>query len=189
MQPLEIVAVIIGLACVALTVRQHILCWPSGLGMVLLYIVIFFQAKLYSDVLLQMVYVGLQIYGWYAWLHGGPEKKPLVVSRLSSTHGISWFFCGALSAGTLGALMHSFTDASFPYVDAVATIASLIAQWLMGRKVLESWLVWIFVDVVSIGLYFAKELYPTAILYVVFLGMAIWGWYEWRNVWQKPAMA
>lgn len=189
MQPLEIVAVILGLACVALTVRQHNLCWPTGLGMVLLYIVIFFQAKLYSDMLLQAVYVVLQSYGWYAWLHGGPEKTPLLVSRLPPAHAWAWLVVGALAAGGLGAVMHLFTDASFPYVDALATIASLVAQWLMGRKVLESWLVWIFVDVVSIGLYFAKELYPTAILYVVFLGMATWGWYEWRSVWRKPAMA
>lgn len=189
MQPLEIVGVILGLACVILTVRQHILCWPTGLGMVLLYIVIFYQAKLYSDMLLQVVYVGLQIYGWHAWLRGGPEQTPLAVSRLSPTGSIVWLLLGSVAAGGLGTVMHVFTDASFPYVDAVATVASLVAQWLMGRKVLESWLIWIFVDLVSIGLYLAKELYPTAILYVVFLGLAAWGWHEWRSGWREPAMA
>jgi nicotinamide mononucleotide transporter len=139
--------------------------------------------------LLQVVYVGLQIYGWYAWLHGGPDKSPLIVTRLPPVHAAIWLFVGVLAAGSLGAAMHRFTDASFPYVDAIATIASLVAQWLMGRKVLDAWLVWIFVDLVSIALYFAKELYPTAILYVVFLGMATWGWYEWRNAWKKLAMA
>lgn len=189
MQPLEIVAALLGLACVALTVRRHILCWPVGLAMVILYAAIFYQARLYSDMLLQVVYVFLQIYGWYAWLRGGPDETPLVVSRLGKSDVIGWLLAGILAAAALGAFMHAFTDASFPYVDALATVASLIAQWLLGRKVLETWLVWIFVDVVSIGLYLAKGLYPTAILYAVFLVMATWGWYEWRNVWRKQATA
>ena len=187
---LEIIAAGLGLACVWLTVRRHIACWPTGLAMVLLYIVIFYQAKLYSDMLLQVVYVFLQIYGWYAWLHGGPDRTPLVVSRLPA-----WQISRLAGAGDRWQLPRwaarctRYTDASFPYIDAVATVASLIAQWLMGRKVLESWLVWIFVDVVSIGLYFAKELYPTAGLYVVFLVLATWGWFEWRSVWKKQATA
>lgn len=89
----------------------------------------------------------------------------------------------------LGRTMHRCTDASFPYLDALTTVASLIAQWLMGRKVLESWLVWIFVDVISIGLYVAKELYLTAGLYSVFLVLATWGWAEWRAAWKRPATA
>ena len=186
---IEIIAVVLGLACVWLTVRQNVGCWPTGLAMVTLYIVIFFRTKLYSDMLLQVVYVFLQIYGWYAWLHGGPQQSRLSVARLPKRLIGMWLLVGLLGAGMLGVTMHRYTDASFPYVDALATVASLIAQWLMGRKILESWLVWIFVDVISIGLYLAKELYPTAALYVVFLGLAILGWYEWRRSWRKLAMA
>jgi nicotinamide mononucleotide transporter len=178
-----------GLACVWLTVRRHIACWPTGLVMVALYIVVFHQARLYSDMLLQMVYVVLQLYGWHAWLYGGPERKPLAVSRLPARQIAPWLIlCGA---GTilLGRTMHRCTDASFPYLDALTTVASLIAQWLMGRKVLESWLVWIFVDVISIGLYVAKELYLTAGLYSIFLVLATWGWAEWRAAWKELATA
>lgn len=189
MQPIEIVAAAFGLACVWLTVRRHIGCWPTGLVSVLLYIVVFYGAKLYSDMLLQVVYVVLQIYGWYAWLHGGPDRMPLVVSRLPREQIGPWLFCCALGTASLGTSMRLGTDASFPYVDALAAVASLIAQWLMGRKVLESWLVWIFVDVISIGLYFAKALYPTAALYLVFLGLATWGWFEWSSAWKKQAAA
>jgi nicotinamide mononucleotide transporter len=186
---LEIIAALLGLACVWLTVQRHIACWPTGLAMVLLYIVIFYQARLYSDMLLQGVYVVLQIYGWYAWLHGGPDRTPLVVSRLPAWQILPWLVVGGLTAAWVGRLMHTYTDASFPYIDAAAAVASLIAQWLLGRKVLESWLVWIFVDVISIRLYLAKELYPTAALYLVFLGLAIWGWLEWRGVWKKQGTA
>ncbi len=186
---LEIFASALGLACVLLTIRRHIACWPTGLAMVLFYIYIFYEARLYSDMLLQVVYVFLQLYGWYAWLHGGPNRTPLVVSRLPAWQAVPWLAAGIAAAALLGGMMARFTNASFPYMDAVATVASLIAQWLMGRKVLESWIVWIFVDVVSIGLYFSKELYPTAVLYLVFLGLAAWGWFEWRSVWKRQVTA
>lgn len=189
MQLIEIIAVILGLACVWLTVRQHIGCWPTGLAMVVLYIFIFFRAKLYSDMLLQVIYVVLQIYGWYAWLHGGPDRKSLQVHRLSERSIGPWLLACVVSTAALGGVMHAKTDASFPFVDAFATVASLIAQWLMGRKILESWLVWIVVDLVSIGLYLGKELYLTAGLYLVFLGMATWGWFAWRDTWKNLATA
>jgi nicotinamide mononucleotide transporter len=186
---IELTASGFGLACVGLTVRRHVACWPTGLIMVTLYILIFYQARLYSDMLLQVVYVVLQVYGWYAWLHGGPARTPLPVSRLPAWQISSWLIVGGAGAALLGGTMHRYTDAAFPYVDAVATVASLIAQWLMGRKVLESWLVWIFVDVISIGLYVAKSLHLTAGLYLVFLMMATWGWVEWKAAWKRLATA
>lgn len=189
MHPLEIIAVILGLICVWLTVRQHIGCWPAGLAMVSLYIVVFFRAKLYSDMLLQVVYVFLQIYGWWAWLHGGAERGRLDVSRLPWRHIPPWLLVCAVGTAALGGAMSFYTDASLPYLDAFATVASLIAQWLLGRKVLESWLVWIMVDVVSIGMYLMKSLHLTAGLYAVFLFLATWGWCEWRCSWKDPATA
>lgn len=186
---LEIVAVVLGLACVWLTVRQHIGCWPTGLAMVSLYIVVFFRAKLYSDMLLQVVYVFLQIYGWYAWLHGGAGHTRLDVSRLPWRQVAPWMAVCIVGTAALGGAMSSYTDAALPYVDAFATVASLIAQWLMARKVLESWFVWIAVDVVSIGMYLSKSLHWTAGLYAVFLILAAWGWWEWRRSWQKLATA
>jgi nicotinamide mononucleotide transporter len=189
MSTLEMIAALFGLVCVGLTIYRHIGCWPTGLIQVVLLIAVFYQAKLYSEMLLQIIYVFLQLYGWYAWLHGGPDRTPLIVSRLPARQMLIWTFAGVVNAAALGSLMAWHTNASFPYVDAIVTIASLIAQWLLGRKVLESWLVWIFVDVVSIPLFLAKELYWTAGLYAVFLVMATWGWVEWRGVWKKQAMA
>ena len=188
MQIIEIVAVVLGIACVWLTVRQHIGCWPTGLAMVSLYIVIFYRAKLYSDMLLQIVYVFLQIYGWYAWCCNGPQQTPLQVSYLRRRTAILWVSIAAVASVLLGAAM-SQTDASFPYVDAFTTVTSLIAQWLMARKVLESWLFWIVVDVISIGLYAAKGLYLTTGLYTIFLTLATLGYFAWRRTVLAPATA
>ena len=188
MTTLEVLAVILGLACVWLTVRQHIACWPTGLAMVSLYIVIFYQARLYSDMLLQVVYVGLQVYGWHAWLTGGPRRTVLEVSRLSRRAAVAWSIVCVVGTAALGTVMHLRTDAALPYVDAFATTASLIAQWLLGRKVLESWLVWIIVDVVSIGMYLAKDLHLTAALYAVFLVLSFQGYREWSRTRAVPAM-
>ena len=138
METIEIIAVVFGLICVWLTVRQNIWCWPTGLVMVSLYIFIFLEAKLYSDMLLQVVYVGLQFYGWHAWLHGGPDRSQLPVSRLAVRDVATWLAVCVAGTLALGGFMSHNTDASFPFPDAFTTTASLIAQWLMGRKKLES---------------------------------------------------
>lgn len=181
MTPVEATAVIFGLLCVWLTVRQNIWCWPTGLVQVVLYIFIFYQVKLYSDLILHVIYVGMQIYGWYHWLHGGRDRGTLPVSTLRWRGRIGWVTAAAFGTGAWGLLMARFTDAAVPYGDAFTTAASLIAQWLMARKRLESWLFWIAVDVIAVGIYWYKELYLTSGLYAVFLGLAIMGLFAWRK--------
>lgn len=178
---IEGVAVVFGLMCVWLTVRQNIWCWPTGLVQVSLYIFIFYEVKLYSDLMLHFVYIGLQIYGWYHWLHGGKNRANLPVSELGSRSRLAWSLIAIAGTGGWGYLMATYTDAAVPYGDAFTTIASLIAQWLMARKRLESWLFWIVVDVVAIGIYWHKSLYLTSGLYAVFLVLATIGWLEWRR--------
>ena len=189
MSTIEIIAVVLGLACVGLTVRQNIWCWPTGLAMVALYIVIFYQVKLYSDMLLQVIYVFMQLYGWWAWLRGGPKHSQLIVTRSPWENLILLAILCIVGTMTLGSVMARYTDASFPLMDALTTAASLIAQWLMGRKKLESWLIWIIVDVVSIGLYCAKELYLTGGLYTVFLILATIGYFSWKRSMSVPRSA
>ena len=178
---IEAIAVVFGLLCVWLTVRQNIWCWPTGLVQVLLYIIIFYQVKLYSDLILHVIYVGMQIYGWYHWLHGGKAHRKLRVSRLTSIGRLTW--PSVVITGTLmwGYLMASLTNASVPYGDAFTTVASLVAQWLMARKRLESWFFWIAVDIVAIGIYFYKGLLLTSGLYTVFLVLATMGFFAWRK--------
>ena len=185
---LEVLAVILGLACVGLTVRQHVACWPTGLAMVVLYIVVFYRARLYSDMLLQVVYIVLQLYGWHAWVKGGPRRSGLAVSRLPCHAAVAWV--DRLPRRDRGAgHRHAPADRCGPAVSrCVRHNASLIAQWLLGRKVLESWLVWIVVDVFSIGMYLMKDLYLTAALYAVFLVLSVQGYRAWSRTRAVPAM-
>lgn len=167
--------------------RQNIWCWPTGLVQVVLYIYIFYGTRLYSDALLQVVYVVLQLYGWYHWLHGGRNDSPLPVARLTTRELGVWAGIGAAGAGALGLLMSRYTDAALPYWDATITSLSLVAQYLLAQKKLENWLFWITVDLLAIGVYSAKALYPTAGLYAVFLGLATFGYFEWKR--SLPATA
>jgi len=183
MSPLEIVAALFGVVCVALTIRRHMACWPTGLIQVVLYIVVFYRARLYSDMGLQVVFVVIQIYGWYLWAKGKREEQEVRVVRLSKSEAWIWVIVAASASAGLGWSMKRWTDASLPYWDATATVLSLIAQFLMGRKILESWLIWIAVDVLSIGIYAAKDLYVTLALYVLFLAMATAGFFEWKKSW------
>ncbi len=181
MTTIEIIATVFGLTCVWLTVRQNIWCWPTGLVQVVLYIWIFFQAKLYSDVGLHVVYVVLGLYGWWYWLRGGPRESTAPVTRLSAIALPVWVVVGLAATAGLGWTMDTQTDAALPYWDAATTAFSLIAQYLLARKRLESWLFWIAVDVMAIGVYIAKELYVTSGLYGVFLILAIMGFFTWRR--------
>lgn len=189
MNLVELAAILTGLANVWLTTRQNIWCWPIGLVMVTLYIVIFYQARLYSDMGLQVIYIFMQVYGWYYWLRGagnvpgtnadGGQQQEARVSRLSPTWLATCAATAVLGTAGLGYLMDTFTDADLAYWDATTTVLSLLAQWLLGRKILESWVLWILVDVLAIGIYFTKGLYLTGGLYVVFLGLATSGLLQW----------
>lgn len=178
---IEAIAVLFGIICVWLTIRQNIWCWPTGLIQVLLFIYIFYSVKLYSDLILHVIYVGLQFYGWHQWLRGGRDHGKLSVTHMSYSSLSLW--CIIVAVGTLiwGYLMARNTDAALPYPDAFTTVASLTAQWLMAKKRLQSWLFWIAVDVIAIGVYFYKELYLTTGLYAVFLIMATLGFFAWRK--------
>jgi nicotinamide mononucleotide transporter len=184
---LEIVAAVSGLLCVYLTMRQNIWCWPVGLVQIVLYVYLFWVVKLYSDVILQVVFLVLQFYGWYNWLHGGEDHGELKVSRLPPALLLLWIGAGAAATAAVGTAMAVYTDAALPYWDASGMVYSLIAQWLMTRKKLESWLFWIAVDVLSVGIYLAKSLYPTAGLYAVFFCMATMGLIEWARSYRNLA--
>lgn len=178
---IEAIAVVFGLVCVLLTIRQSIWCWPIGLVQVALYIFIFYRVRLYSELVLHVIYVLLLVYGWCHWLHGGRDQGKLEVSRIPLGALVLWIAMVFASTGVWGWGMASFTDAAVPYWDAFITVASLIAQWLMTRKRLEAWLFWMSVDVVAIGVYIHKSLLMTSGLYAVFLIMATMGYLTWRR--------
>lgn len=186
MTVLEILAVVFGLLSVYFTVKQKIWCWPTGLIMVGIYIYIFFNVKLYSDMMENVLYVFLQIYGWYFWVYGNKNKKNTVpVTRLKATGIVFWSMIIVAGTAILGFIMATKTDASLPYLDALTTVMSLTAQIIMSQKKLENWVLWITVDVLALFIYSYKGLYLTTGLYAVFLILAISGFIEWRKSMKK----
>lgn len=133
--------------------------------------------------ILHVIYIFLQVFGWYNWKYGGSDKSELRVTSITNTP--FWIGLTILITGVLGYVMQTKTDASFPYEDAFITVASLVAQYLMIKKIVQSWLFWIIVDVVAIVIYAYKDLYFTTILYGLFLVMAIIGYLEWKKAHKK----
>jgi nicotinamide mononucleotide transporter len=177
----EVLAVIFGIVSVYLSTREHIWSWPTALVNVALYFVVFYEAKLYADMGLQVVYFGLSLYGWYEWLYGGANRTELHVSRTTKSLGVRLLIIGVVCAAVLGTLLARFTDAALPYVDSATTSTSLVAQWMMTRKILENWAVWMAVDVVYVGMFIYKHLYLTAALYTVFFVLAAMGYVQWKR--------
>ena len=183
---IEQVAVAFGIVSVFLSVRQKILAWPTGIVNVLLYTIVFWDARLYADMGLQVVYALLSAYGWYQWLHGGANRTELPVSRIAPRTAATLALLAVAFAATLGTFLSRTTDASLPWLDSSLTAASLAAQWMLTRKLLENWLVWIVADIVYVGMFIHKDLHLTAVLYAIFLLLAIMGWLQWRRSVQQP---
>ena len=181
MSLLEPAAVVVTLAAVYLTARERIWCWPVALVSVTLYALVFYRARLYADMGLQGVYFAMSAYGWWAWLHGGEERGRLEVTTASWRTRSGLLVLAAVTGAVLGTTLARLTDASLPYLDSTLTSYSLVGQWLMARKVIDTWVVWIAVDVVYVGMFVFKKLYLTSALYAVFLGLAAMGFIQWRR--------
>ncbi len=180
MSLVEIAAVVTGLLSVVLTVRQSAWCWPVGIVSCALFVFVFFGAKLYADVGLQVVYVGLSALGWWRWVHPADAAPELPITRITLREAVGYGLLAIGAAGVWGTLLATYTDAALPYPDALTVAMSLVANLLLTRKVLENWLVWIAADVLMVGIYAAKELWLTSGLYVVFTVLAVVGFASWR---------
>lgn len=180
MTPLEWVAFFFIVTNVWLTVKENIWCWPVGFVGVVLYAVVFYRARLYSSAALQIVFFILTLYGWYEWLYGGNRESEL---RVTATPRKWWpaliALCVALTFA-IGRFMQSY-GAAFVYWDAAIAALSIVAQWMMARKLLENWLIWGVVNVLSISLYARSHIYVTALLYTILLVLAFRGYVEWRR--------
>jgi len=179
---LEDFAAIVSVVAVWLTTGRHWLCWPLGLVSVLMYAWVFYEAKLYSDALLQLIYVLLQLYGWWRWRAADMQGNWLPAVRQPARRSLAaGLALGALGALLLGGLMARFTVASLPWVDATLTAFSLVAQFWMARLYAVNWILWIIVDLAYVGMYGVKQLLPTAALYAGFVVLAAIGWRRWRR--------
>ncbi|NKI69909.1 nicotinamide riboside transporter PnuC [Collimonas pratensis] len=183
MSGLEIIAVIVSALAVWLTARRHLWCWPIGLVSVLLYARIFLVAKLYSDLLLQLIFAVMQLYGWWQWKSGASnqDRQHIQPQRLPKRGLLIGLLAGAAGSVVLGYIMASFTDAHIPWLDSALTSFSLVAQFWMARKYVANWWLWIAVDIIYVGVYIYKDLNLTAGLYAGFIVLAIIGLRNWQR--------
>lgn len=178
---LEILAFITGVWCVWLAARRHVLNFPIGIVNVSLFVVLFAGVGLYADMALQFVYIGLGFAGWYWWLRGGPQRSELAIRHAGRAHTAVMAIALVATTVAIYALLTSHTDSTVPGLDAATTGLSLVAQYMLSRKLLQNWYVWIAADLIYIPLYAYKGLYLTAGLYVVFLALCVYGLAQWRG--------
>jgi nicotinamide mononucleotide transporter len=178
---LELVAVATGFACVWLAARESIWNFPVAVVSCLLYVFVYYRARLYADCGLQGLFIVLSLYGWYEWLYGGSGKTELGVTRTTRPEWLlGALFTAAFTLG-FGYYLRQHTDAALPYLDSLTTGGSVVAQYLLTRKRLENWLLWIVVDLIYVPLLWVKELYPTSVLYALYLALAAYGYWQWRR--------
>jgi len=186
----ELLAVISALFYVVLAAKENIWCWPAALVSTVIYSVIFYDVYLWMDALLQVYYLAMAVYGWYCWRKTSPSSnndKSLVLAIQSWPLIFHIKIIVLLSACSLaiGWLMDNYTPTDFPYLDSATTVFAVFATYLVTKKVLENWLYWIVIDVVSIYLYIEKDLQPTVVLFGLYVVIAIVGYVIWYGKHQK----
>jgi len=187
----ELIGFALGVFNVYLLTRLNILNFPIGIAMVSMYFIVFLNAKLYADMWLQVFFIVVQFFGWWAWLKAGPNRTELKVRNTN------WWIVGATVTGVIVAtlflrpILHD-AHGAYPTWDALSTSLSIGAQILLSFKILENWYMWIVADIIYIPVYFLKDLYFTSFLYVIFMGLCVLGLIEWtkakrRNDQTRPA--
>jgi nicotinamide mononucleotide transporter len=177
----EILGFVTGAASVFLAVRESAWNWPVGIANKLFFLILFWRAKLYADAVLQIVYIIISIFGWWNWVRGGEDHSTLRVTRTRMRSAIVMLLLTAGCTALLTGILHRFTDSVVPFWDGLTTALSLTAQYMLSRKLLENWWVWMSADVIYIALYIYKSLYLTGVLYFVFFILCVAGYVGWRK--------
>jgi nicotinamide mononucleotide transporter len=179
---LEIVAFALSLAMVAANMRVNPVGWPLAIVASALYALLFAQSKLYGEAALQLFFIVVAGWGWWQWLRGrGDDGAALQVHRLSRRGAVAAATATLVAWPLVGIALARATDSDVPMLDALATVGSVVGQVLLGRKVLENWLVWLAVNVFSVGLFALKGLWLTLLLYALFAALSVAGWRAWRR--------
>jgi nicotinamide mononucleotide transporter len=180
--PWELIGAASGLLCVWLIIRENIWNWPVGLAYALVSLLVFYKARLYSDLVLHVFYVFMNGYGWYYWLRGAGARSSegrLVVARLSTRSTSLLGVATVIGIIAMGWLFDYYTDADLAYWDSTTTVMSFAAMWMAAHKYIENWIVWLVIDVLATGIYIFKGIWPYAVLYGLYIPMAVWGWMAW----------
>jgi len=185
---LEISGVISGILCVYLAAKNNIWSWPLAIISVSLYIFIFYDAKLYADAGLQVYFLITNIYGWYFWSRKSENDDKVPVSFATGKLILLSLIAIVIFTLLLGTFLYKGTDAAFPYIDSFCTACSLVAQLFLARKIIENWLIWIFVDVIYVGVYLIKDLHLTAGMYALYILIAAMGYINWRKEFRQSKL-
>ncbi len=179
---IEIVGAILSLVYLYLSIKQKISLWFFGFLSSAFYIVVFFQTKFYADMSLQFYYLFISVYGWFEWKYGNVENKSeLPVSKISTALLIRLGWVSALIYIVYYLILSKLTDSTIPKADSLVGMLSVVGTWMLARKLLENWIVWIIADGIATGLFIFKGLYPTATLFVIYTAMAFVGYRQWKR--------
>ncbi|WP_445363993.1 nicotinamide riboside transporter PnuC [Microbulbifer sp. ANSA003] len=181
----EVAAVILALAYLLLAMREKIICWYAAFVSTAIYLFLFWDVSLLMESALQVFYLLMAVYGWWQWRNHRNRQDDLRIHRWSGkTHSI---VIGATLILTLliGYLLDRNTSAALPYLDSFTTLGAIVTTYMVTRKVLENWLYWIVVDGASIYLYLDRELYLTAVLFMLYLVLVVIGYFQWLAIFRK----
>ena len=183
---IEFIAAIISIIGVWLTTKQILWCWPVSLLGLILSLYVFFNTQLYLQATLQIFYIVIAVYGWFNWKRGEKNDIKLIISRLKIKAGLMYLGTGIVLTLIVGYLFRQYTEDPMPWMDSLTTVCGIITTFLMAKKILDNWLIWIFNDIILVGMCYYQKLYIFTILYVVFIILAIYGFIEWRRDLKSP---
>lgn len=186
----EFIGTVLGLISVFLASRANIFTWPTGIANAIFFLVIFYQIHLYSDMFLQMYFCGMGVYGWFSWKNKAEHHHSEIQTLSNRTRLMVGIFiaCVVILVGTLISQIHLILPqvfdhpASYPYVDTFIAVSSILATILLARRIFETWVLWILVDITSIGLYSVKGVKLIALEFVIFLALAVLGIFTWSRL-------
>ena len=190
-QALEILGTLVGLIYLWLEYRASIYLWIASVVMPAIYIFVYYDAGLYADFGINIYYLGAAVYGWLVWKYGHKpaEQKELPITKMPKRSWLKALVVFIVAQILIAWLLINFTDSDVPWWDAFTTALSIIGMWMLARKYLEQWWVWIVVDVVCVGLYLYKGLYFTSGLYALYSVIAVFGWLNWKKLMKASSVS
>jgi len=175
----EAVAVALGVAYLLLAMRESLWCWYAAFVSTAIFLVLFWNVGLLMESALQIYYLAMAVYGWWEWQHGGSGQPELAISSWPTRRHLLAIGAVLLVSAVSGVLLQRYSHAALPYLDSFTTWGSILTTWMVARKILENWLYWLVIDTVSVYLYLDRELYLTALLFILYLIIVVFGYCQW----------
>lgn len=179
---IEVVGAVLSLIYLFLSIKEKISLWIFGFLSSAFYIVVFYDAKFYADMSLQFYYLGVSVYGWFYWRNGNIDNKAILeTTNIGLKQASKLAFISIPIFAIYYLILAKFTDSTIPISDSIVGMLSIIGTWMLAKKFIENWLIWVAADALATGLFLYKGLYITAILFVIYTGMAIYGYFQWSK--------